>query len=64
MVGGAMTMSFNQGVPLHTNEKGAWIAIFEPPVEPTSMTTAQTGSATVGYTIEGVIRDIVVVEAN
>jgi hypothetical protein len=55
MVGGAMTMSYNQGVSLHTSEEGVWIAIFEPTVDPTSMTTVQTGSATVSYTIEGVI---------
>jgi hypothetical protein len=64
MVSGRMTLSYNRKASLDTNEEGAWIAIFEPTVEPTSMTTAQTGSATVRYTIGGVSRDIVVVEAN
>jgi hypothetical protein len=64
MVSGRMTLSYNRKASLDTNEEGIWIAVFEPTVEPTSMTTAQTGSATVGYTIESMIRDIVVVEAN
>jgi predicted fused transcriptional regulator/phosphomethylpyrimidine kinase len=59
-----MTIAYTQEMSLHTSDEGIWIAVFEPTVEPTSMTTAQTGSATVGYTIESVIRDIVVVEAN
>jgi hypothetical protein len=59
-----MTIAYTQEMSLHTSDEGTWIAVFEPTIEPTSMTTAQTGSATVGYTIESVIRDIVVIEAN